>query len=92
MPEGDARARLARHVEEQTVALLDERQRETPLESGWLYGTAWLGVAWVLLVVSTAISGHETWADQVRMALQYGGLGSGTIGLVRLFRVAVGGA
>jgi len=84
LPLGPARDRLATHIEERTVALLDERRRDRTVERGWNYGAAWAAAGWVLLVASTAMSGTETWVSHIRMAVQLAGLSAGAIGLFLL--------
>lgn len=49
-----------------------------------MYGSVWLGSGWGLLVVSTAVTGGETWADHVRLMLELGGIGAGGIGVILL--------
>jgi hypothetical protein len=44
LPAGTARDRLGTHIEERTVVLLDERQRDKRVETGWLVGTGFAGV------------------------------------------------
>lgn len=88
IPAGAARDRLGTQVEERTAALLDERQRDRPVETGWLYGSAWTGGGWVLLVASTAMSSSEVWVSHLRMAVQLAGLVAGAVGVLLLVLTA----
>lgn len=89
MPHGVARDRLGADIEQRTHELLQERDRDKTVENGWLYGTAWLALAWGLLVTSTAVTGAEAWAGYVRTALGVVGLTTGAVGV---FILAVTGA
>ena len=79
LPAGTARDRLGTHIEERTVALLDERQRDKRVETGWLVGTGFAGVGWVLMLASTAMSSTESWVGQLRLVVQLAGLGAGAV-------------
>lgn len=81
MPKGEARDRLAEQLEQRTVALLEERRRDKTVETGWLVGSAWAGVAWVSLVASTAVAGTEAWAGYLRAALEMLGVTTGALGV-----------
>lgn len=81
LPAGTARDRLGTHIEERTVTLLDERQRDKRVETGWLYGTGFAGVGWVLMLASTAMSSTEAWVSHVRLVVQLAGLGAGALAL-----------
>lgn len=84
LPVGAARDRLGTHIEEQTVALLDDRQRDRRMETGWLYGTGLAGVGWVLMLASSAMSSTETWVSHVRLVVGLAGLGAGALALFAL--------
>lgn len=84
MPEGNVRVRMGQHIDERTAALLDERQRKSSVELSWMYGSAWLGTGWGLVVLSTAVSGREFWAHHLRLGLELSGIGAGMIGALLL--------
>lgn len=92
MPEGAVRDRLGSVIGNRTEALLRERRRDKTVENAWRYGSAWLAVAWVVLVLSTAVTSDAAWAGHVRTALEVGGIITGAVGafLVLLVGALVG--
>lgn len=89
MPLGAARDRLGSDIERRADELLLERSRDKTAENGWLFGTAQVAVAWVLLVASSAVNGEEAWAGYVRTGLGLCGLLAGAVGVFTLAATCV---
>ena len=84
LPSSDARDALADHIATATGDLIAQRGRDRTIEQGWLYGSGWLFIGWLMMLTSFAIPNEPMWRQQLRVVVGVCGLAVALIGVLFL--------